>query len=190
MSPEKIKEKLKDAKGVRVVSAEQTKDEVAKTQTAKVELAFDSLEALYTSGAMESAAVKLEKLADGNYKLTRNLAGAMGGESASDSPEAQQMLEGMMAMFEPMMSGMELAFTITLPTEVVETNGTKDGNTVSWKAGFKDLMKPETRIQTVLFKAEGLDWKPFDAKPAEKTPPEEPEAPDTPEEQPTEEGGN
>ena len=50
-----------------------------------------------------------------------------------------------------------------LPGPIVETNGTKgeDGTTVSWKLAWDDLKDGKAEAQSVTFKGEGLDLKPF-----------------------------
>lgn len=161
-----FKKKLKDVKGVTLVSAKQETDEEKGLHTLTLEIAFDSLEALYRSGAIEGVDAKLEKLPDGNYKFTR----VMGTEMAPDTenPEAAAMAEAMLSMFEPFLTDMEFTVNLTLPTTIVETSGEKlEPNQVQWKLGFKGLTKADQRTQTVVFSGEGLDWKPFSVKASE-----------------------
>jgi hypothetical protein len=76
----------------------------------------------------------------------------------------------MLPLFEKYMAGTELTRKLKLPGTIVETNGTKseDGTTVTWKITADDLKAGMTggkfEPQTVTFKGEGLDLKPFTAK--------------------------
>ncbi len=158
-SPEKVKKLLEGNEHVRVVSVSSKKDEATMSNTIEVE--FDSLKDLFESGLVQGMDVKLEKLDDGNYRFMQGYVNeheGMGGSSAED----EQQMQFMMQMFEPFLGDLELATTLTLPTDIVETNGSKtDSRTVEWKLGFKDLVKAEKRKQTVTFSGEGLSWKPF-----------------------------
>ena len=72
----------------------------------------------------------------------------------------------MMPMLEKYLAGLEYSRTLKLPGTIVETNGTKseDGSTVSWKLTFDDIKSGKAEPQTVTFKGEGLDLKPFTVK--------------------------
>jgi hypothetical protein len=159
MNAEKVKKRLTDKPGIKIIKVETVKDDAAKKVTHTIELAFESLEALHKSGAIQGVTVSLEKLDDGSYVLTRSMVGDGG---MPEGPEAEQMAEAMMPMFEPFAGDLEMATTITLPGAVLETNGTKgEGNAVTWKLGFKDIAKADKRTYKVKFSGEGLSLKPF-----------------------------
>ena len=71
-----------------------------------------------------------------------------------------------MAQGEPFLKSLEYDRKLTLPGTIVETNGTKgeDGSTVSWKLTFDDIKNGKVEPQTVTFKGEGLELKPFTVK--------------------------
>ncbi len=77
---------------------------------------------------------------------------------------------GMGAMMSPLfdkyMTGLEFTRRLKLPGTIVETNGTKseDGTTVSWKLTYDDIKGGKVEPQSVTFKGEGLDLKPFTVK--------------------------
>lgn len=164
--PEQIKKLLKGNEHVRVVSADTTKDDEKKTLTHTINIEFDSLQALYESGLIEGMDTKLEKLESGDYRWTTEM--SMGGEGMGTPEEMEQQAQMMMAMFEPFLGDMEMSGSVTLPTAVVETNGTKgEAGDVSWVMTFKDLLKADKRKQTVTFKGDGIAWKPFEVKAAD-----------------------
>ena len=186
LDPESIKKRVEGKKGIKILSTSKVEDEEKGTLTVTVQIAFDSLELLYASGAITGVTAKLEKQADGNYKFTREffkdrLPGA-------DNPEGMAMYEGILMMLEPYLTDLEFSAEMVLPTGVVKTSGEKvTENHVRWVIKYPDLMKPDKRTQTVVFTGAGLDWKPFDIGTAgEKAPPEEkPAGPTTPSEDPT-----
>lgn len=69
----------------------------------------------------------------------------------------------MQPLLEKHMTGLEFTRKLRLPGSIVETNGMKseDGTTVSWKLTYDDLKGGKPEPQTVRFKGEGLDLKPF-----------------------------
>lgn len=160
-TPAKIKSRVKDAPGVKLVSVEEIKDEENHKLGSKTVVEFDSLESLYLAGIVPGIDAKLEKLEDGNYRFTRSVATDM--RPDMEDPEMAGMVEMFFAMLEPQAGTMELDFVTTLPAAVVQTNGEKEGeNKVRWAVAYKDLMDAKKLTQTVVFQGEGLDWKAFD----------------------------
>jgi hypothetical protein len=165
--PEKIKEKLKGKKGIELVSVTRVDDPEKKTRTTEQKIKFASLEDYFRSGAEKSVSVKLEQLADGAWRFTRQIArdgddpetGEMGAEAAG-------MMEMAKGMLEPFMADMEMTATYTVPGTITETNGTKsaDGTSVTWTYKFANLTQKEALKQTVTFKGEGITLKAFSIK--------------------------
>ena len=183
LDPEKLKKQFEGKKGIKLVSVKRVHDEEKKTVTVTMELKFDSIEALYRSGQMKNVSIKLEKNDDGSYTLTRDVGGDMMPDMG-DSPEADEMLAPMLAMFEPVLKDMQASAAMTLPTAIIETNGEKVGtNQVKWNVGFKDISKSDKRKQVVKFSGEGLNWKPFALKASDMEAEAEIEAPPIPEEE-------
>jgi len=165
LDPERIKKRLANADGIQVLSATRTEDAEKGTIDVTVEIAFDSLEKLYTSGALLGVGAKLEKLDDGNYRFTRSFLAE--NLPQAGNVEGEQMFEGMIMMMEPYLKGLEFTASLEVPTKVIETSGEKVSDTqVRWKIGFTDLPKAAKRTQSVVFSGAGLDWKPFEAKAA------------------------
>lgn len=184
LDPERIRKSLANKEGIEVRSATRTVDEEKGAITMNIEIAFDSIQALYESGAVLGVGAKLEKLEDGNYKFTRSL-------FAEQLPkkgdlESQQMFEGYLMMMQSYLEKMSFEAEFTLPTPIVETSGEKvDEKRVRWSIGFEDLVKPSARTQTVVFSGEGLEWEPFEAKaanPLARQKPATPTGPITPSE--------
>jgi hypothetical protein len=184
LDPDRIKKSLAGKEGIEVRSATRTFDEETGKITMRLEIAFDTIQALYDSGAVMGVGAKLEKLEDGNYQFTRSL-------FAEQLPkegdlESQQMFEGILMMMQPYLEGMRFDAEFTLPTPIVETSGERvDERQVRWTIGFGDLVKPAKRTQTVVFSGEGLEWEPFESKaanPFERQRPATPTGPITPSE--------
>jgi len=178
LDPDRIKKELE------VKSATRTFDEETGKITMSLVIAFDTIQALYESGAVMGVGAKLEKLEDGNYRFTRSL-------FAENLPqegdlESQQMFEGILMMMQPYLEGMSFEAEFTLPTAIVETSGEKvNEKQVRWSIGFSDLVKPAARTQTVVFSGEGLEWEPFESKAGnlmERARPDVPQGPITPSE--------
>lgn len=166
MDPEEAKKIAKMAKGVRVVSVTTKEDKEKKLVTHDMKVEFDSLQAFFESGLSQGMNVTLKKLEDGNYELKTKMAGAGGMPDMPDTPEMQSQMEMMKAMLEPYMGGLEMSTAMVLPTAIVETNGKKISDTeVQFSATFQNIMKSMQDGQRVVFKGEGLDWKPFSVTP-------------------------
>lgn len=163
VDPERIKKSLEGKEGLEVKSATRSVDDEAGTITLHLEIAFDSLQALYASGAVIGVSANLEKLEDGNYRFTRSL-------FAENLPkegdlESQQMIEGMLQLMQPYLQGLTFGAELTLPTAIVETSGEKlDERRVRWEIDFDHLVSPAARTQSVVFSGDGLAWEPFETK--------------------------
>lgn len=170
---EKLKKQWKDIEGLEVTKAESTtKDGKV---TVDVAAKFKTLEAYAKATGIEMNA-ELKKNDDGSYTLTFSGDEKMGppaGEAAmGDAPMDGAAMEdpgaALGAMILPMLEGfmkdLEMKRVLKVPGTIVETNGTKgdDGSTVTWKFDFETLKKTQGMpSQTVTFKGEGLDLKPF-----------------------------
>ena len=178
-SEDELKKQLKDIPGVEVKSVKSEKKDGKRIVTS--DISFTDFSVL--GKAHGQFAADLAKNADGTWTLTYDATGGQGA-ALSGGGEAGGMEEGMpagmdmsamMGMFEPYVGTLEFKRSVTLPSEIVETNGTKseDGKTVSWKLGFKEMMAPgkdgkSGGLMTVKFKGEGVTLKPFSYKPDPK----------------------
>ncbi len=99
--------------------------------------------------------------------------GMEGGEvppGAPGGPGGTGGMGGMGGMMQPLLekylTGLQYVRKLKLPGTIVETNGTKseDGTTVTWKLTYDDLKGGALEPQSVTFKGEGLDLKPFTVK--------------------------
>jgi hypothetical protein len=170
---EEAKKKIEEAEGVKLVSAKREIAEDKSSASMIIEIEFDSLKHLYEADIVQGVKASLHKRPDGNYELNRMMFADMIPDAGGD-PEAAGMMEMMMGMFEPYMADMVLETVLTLPTAIVETNGTQGtGNTVTWKLGFKDIQSSEKRRQKVVFSGAGLEWADF-GTPPKATPTAEP----------------
>jgi hypothetical protein len=170
---EKLKQQWKGIEGLEVTKA--TKEEKDGKLSVHVEASFKTLE-VYARATGQELSSQLKKNDNGSYTL-RFFEGedepaaepAMGEGAAMDTaPKGEDLGAGMAAAFipmlEPYLKDLEIVRKLTLPGTIVETNGTKseDGSTVTWKVTFADIKKGgKMPAQSVTFKADGLDWKPF-----------------------------
>lgn len=96
------------------------------------------------------------------------MAGEPGMDGAPGGPGGPggAMMGAMMPMLEKYLAGLEWTRTLKLPGTIVETNGTRseDGSSVTWKLTFADMKDGKAAPQTVTFKGDGLDLKPFTVK--------------------------
>jgi len=85
---------------------------------------------------------------------------------APRGPGGMDMAARMLPLVEQYMKGMKLTRKLKLPGTVGETNGAKseDGSTVTWTLTYEDVVAGKVAPQTVTFKGEGLDLKPFVVK--------------------------
>ncbi|MDD2237880.1 MAG: hypothetical protein PHP44_05430 [Kiritimatiellae bacterium] len=89
------------------------------------------LAALAKTDLAENSKMSLKKNADGNYVLLqKNSDYNMGDDSEETSPEMKEM---MMKQMLPMMKGMQVAFRVKVPGEIIESNATEvQGKEVAW----------------------------------------------------------
>ena len=173
---EEMKKEWKGIEGLELTKA--TSEEKDGKINIAAEANFKTLEAYARASSTEMNA-SLKKNADGSYTLKFSsdedaappADAAMGDGAGMDAPAmgedpAAGMAAAFMPMLEPFMKDLEMKRKLTLPGTIVETNGTKgdDGSTVSWKITFADVKTGKLPAQTVTFKGEGLDLKPFSIK--------------------------
>ncbi len=132
---------------------------VDKTRTNTVEAKFTTLEAAAKGGAFFTSIVELSKSDEGwrlslkDSLLTRDPA-ELGGI------DPKQMLP----MMENMLDTLSIKRALSLPTEIISTNGKKgeDGKSVEWTVDYDSIVEGEEIEMIVVFKdAEGLKLKPF-----------------------------
>lgn len=89
------------------------------------------LAALAKTAFAENSTMSLTKDAGGNYVLLQKNSDYNMGEDAEDTtPEMKEM---MMKQMLPMMKGMQVAFRVKVPGDVIESNATEvKGNEVAW----------------------------------------------------------
>ena len=159
MSPESLRKMVKGNEKVRLVEASSSVDEETQKMTSSFKVEFDSLKDFFESGLASGSSVKLEKLADGNYRFTSKMGG---NQMPDDEASVEQMKAMMMPMLEPYMSGFKTGISIELPTAIIETNGKKSGDrAVAYSVDFNGLFDAKNHKQTIVFSGEGLDWEPF-----------------------------
>ena len=177
----KLKGEWKDIPGVELTKA--TSEEKDGKVSVHIEAKFATIEAYARASQIESTC-DLVKNADGSYTLKftsdNPMPGADKPEPVVGDGEKPAGMEGekpdgdpmggmgafLMPMLEKSLAGLEFSRKLTLPGKIVETNGTKgdDGSTVSWKVTFTDMKKGKQEAQTVTFKGDGIDLKPFHVK--------------------------
>jgi hypothetical protein len=140
-------------------------EEASRTTTVRAN--FKSLEAAAKAGAFFVSSVTLEKTEDGAWSLTfkDSLSAA---KEASGSAGMQFDLPSILSMLEEQLKGLSITRSITLPTKVLETNGTKsdDGKTVSFTVDFKKLSEGKDLELKIKFEAaETLKLVPFKHSP-------------------------
>lgn len=158
---EKLKKEWKGIEGLEVTKA--TSEQKDGKTVVAIEAKFKTLEAYARATGMEMNA-ELKKNDDDTWtlKFTSNAQQAGGGAGGKD--EAAEMAKAMMPMLEPFMKDLEVTRKLTVPGTVVSTDGVKseDGTSVTWKVTWEDLKKGgDMPAQTVTFKGEDLELKPF-----------------------------
>ncbi len=177
----RLEERLKAIEGLEVTKFE--RGEKDGKGTLHLEANFKTLEA-YAKATFISTAGELKKNEDGSWTLSfgsafgRRNAGRPGaGEPGMGDPGMGEGgprggpgggIAGMLAFLGPDgekdLEGLAVTRKVTLPGEIVSTNGTKadgDATTVTWTLDLKTLKESKDQAQTVTFKGEGLDLKPF-----------------------------
>jgi len=161
---EEMKKKLAGKKGIELISANAIADPEKKQKGFDAKLKFASLEDYFRAGLDMGHSIKLEDAGEGRWRLTRSV-GAGGEEEAAQAEMFKGMLEPMMGELQPLVGELEMAFTISLPGTIVETNGIKNeaGTGVTWKQGFAAMLDGKAANQVVVFRPEpGLTLKAFD----------------------------
>lgn len=137
-----------------------------KEKRTTVEGKFTSLEAAAKAGAFFSSRVTLEKTEAGPWKLTLHDGPPKG--SSGGAPGGMDFAT-ILTMVEDQVKGLSLTRTFTLPSKVLETNGTKseDGLSVSATVDYKKLSEGKDIELTIVFEAaEGLKLTPFKFSPS------------------------
>lgn len=163
---EKLKKEWKGIEGLEVTKA--TSEQKDGKTTVVIEAKFKTLEAYARATGMEMNA-DLKKNDDGSWTLsfTSNSKQGEGTTAPGGKDDAAEMAKAMMPMLEPFMKDLEVTRKLTLPGTIVSTDGTKseDGTSVTWKVTWEDIKKGgDFPAQTVTFKGEDLDLKPFSVK--------------------------
>ena len=165
---ERAKE-LDGRRGIQIVGSKATDDAKTKTRRYELSLKFDSLLDLYEAGVIEDTTIKLAQAED-KKSWTLTIRHIFDGND-NDLPEGpaleqlkrvrKQLLDSVKAWWDTV----AIQRTLTLPTKVLKTNGTKseDGKSVTWKLTFEDLADPKNLLQQVTFEhTEALKLKPFE----------------------------
>ena len=188
---DEIRKQMKEIPGVEIKNVKTEKKDGKRT--VMTEIAFKDFSTLGKGN--QSTAVDLVKNEDGTWTLTYDSMGGQGGalsggggkEGGAEGMPAGMDMSAMLPMLEPFIGTLEMKRAITLPGEIVETNGVKgeDGKSVSWKFTFKDMATPAkdgkaVGAMMVRFKGDGLSLKPFSYKPDPKEAMKKFEAPTTP----------
>jgi hypothetical protein len=166
---EKLKKEWEKIPGLELVKSSAEEKDGKYTMT--IDAKFKTLEA-YALGSQIEYSASLKKNDDGSYTLRffdadeKPAAEAGMGDAAMGEDPGAAMAAAMMPMLEPFLKDIEMNRKLELPGKVLETNGKKgdDGSSVSWKVTFDDVKAGKTPEQTVTFKGDGLDLKPFSVK--------------------------
>ena len=162
---------LERRKGIRITSHSESKDESKKTRLFELGVDYTSLRSLYEAGVVEDVAVSLVRAEDGkSWTLTiRHIFDGNERDPDASDPAAMEQLTrlraGMLARHKTWWGTLRIERTLTLPTAVSKTNGTKaeDGRTVTWTVGFDDLADPRRLRQEVTFAhSDELKLEPFE----------------------------
>jgi hypothetical protein len=125
LAPAWVKEAAKDVDGYTVTKAETTTKDDKRTTT--VEAKFTSLAAAAKATAFFTSTVTLEKTEMGSWKLTFKDAIAMPKE-AQQGPMAGLDVGTLLGMLEDQLKTLSIRRSITLPTTIIDTNGTKSAD--------------------------------------------------------------
>jgi len=160
---------LEDRRGIKSATGGESSDGAKKTRTYDLRVEFESLKAFYESGVLEDVTVKLERAKDGkSWTLTtRHIFDGNDNvpQEGAAADKLRKVREALLKAVEPYWSTLTIQSELTLPSKVLETNGTKgaDGRTVTWKLGFGQLADPKNLMQTVMFEhVEGLKLEAFE----------------------------
>jgi len=170
LHPNWFRDLARRTEGYDVTRAEQTQAEGRRTTT--IEATFTSLEAAARGQAFYAATVSLERVEKseqcpkGAWRLRFDDLGVVRGmlPPGVDFDQARMAMQGL----EPQLGMLDVRRTLTLPTPILETNGTKseDGRQVTWNVTFKSIVESQALTMEVVFEdAEGLVLTPFSFAP-------------------------
>lgn len=151
----KLKEKFKDYEQHGVFLEEVGSEERQGWRYMHVKARFEKLAGLTKTDLYNDRKLSLVKDSNGNYRLGFGYGEEnQGAEEGPDNPQMEQMMAAMMA-------GFQVATSITVPGEVLETNAHQtEGKTVSWKFDIdedpKAFSKMNKETPYVVFAGEGL----------------------------------
>lgn len=165
VSPIWFKKAAAKAKGYEITSAKESVEKDLRTTTIKAK--FTTLEAAAKGGAFFSSAVTLsrveksEKAPKGAWKLTlkNSLSGA--------DPQAMGGMDPttVLTMVQEQVKTLDITVVLTLPTKILEHNGTKaeDKNEISWNVTYDKILEGTKDLSmSVVFEAsDELKLKPF-----------------------------
>lgn len=163
-----IEQDAKRAEGYKLTKYEQSVADGK--QVTVIEGTFTTLHEAAKGGAFFDATVTLDKVEPGTgdegdapktpaWKLTMRPVFA-GPVEALGGMDASQLLPA----FEAQVKSLSMKRAFTLPTNVLETNGTKgeDGKSVSWSVNYDRILEGKDLSMSVVFEAsEDLKLKPF-----------------------------
>mgnify|MGYP001826743862 CR=1 FL=1 len=168
VAPEWLEALAERTPGYRIQKAKQTETKAKRTTV--VEAAFDDLEAAADAGAFFTSAVTLEAQGEDAWKLTlRDAWKDASGRTPRDL--GGQNVKALLKTFEAQLGGLVFERTITVPTQVIATNGDLDdlGTKVTWKVDYVRLLEGNDLVLTITFRnTDDLDLKPFRHEPRMK----------------------
>ncbi len=157
----KRRKALSKRKGIEVLEATSTLDKKKKIHKTTLAVRFDSLKALFASGAVEDATARLARTKAGHWKLTIRHAHLDGAIDAA-AARLRALREGVLEQFKAYWGDLAIDITMTVPTRIIATNGAREGQAVRWQVRFGDLADPKKLVHEVTFAdAEGLKLTPF-----------------------------
>lgn len=151
--------------GYTIDKAEEVTQEGKRTST--IEATFTSLEKAAKGGAFFSSKVRLDQDEQKRWVLTFK-------DSVANANELSGGFDvgAILPSFEAQLGTLEIVRTITLPTKILESNGTvsEDGKTVTFRVDFKRiLVGTDLEMRVVFAPAEGLELTAFSHAPDVET---------------------
>lgn len=132
---EDLKATFKEAPGIKNMTVREYNDSNAQMRHLVIEFDVDNIYDYFTTQAAAAGGtlgsdMKLEQLANGNFRITQKLANPSQDEAPLDDASKDMMRDYFKNMYWQVI--------IHVPT-VVNTNGNRSGNTVEWKVPMADL---------------------------------------------------
>jgi hypothetical protein len=161
------REDVASAKGVEIVRAKEAADPETHERSADLTVRFDSLQALFESGAVEDADASLRRTKAGAWQLTIRQAYLEPSDVPLDkaaTARLQKVRNELIERLAQLCGEMTVTHEITLPSKVLKHNGTlvgEDERTVRWVIRLADIGNPAKLVQRVTFEDAGLKLTPF-----------------------------